>query len=648
MLSLLLGIASLPQVTLRDLGEDAFNLSTLTQYPNPPYTTRQASSYDRTSLAPGNDAWFANKDWGNYVRVDETTGRKEWVLTDVQGPGAIVRIWTPNPTGTMRIYIDGQTQPTIEERTVDLLSGKVRDYPMPLAQETSKGWTLYCPIPYQKSVKVTVDNTEGNAEKMYYQVQYRTYASDVTVEKFSPYSALKLAGRMAASTVGTPVQSMTSVPMDLEPGTTATKAFADGGQVSAIVVNLPKPPSTEEWTDPNQWHNALRSIRVRAWFDGESCIDAPLGDLMGSQAGVLALDTMPAKASADGTMSLHLPMPFKRDARFEFTNTSKVSQTFTVGFVHSPYKWSSDSMYLKAQWLSFKGRTRPMVDLSFLNASGEGVFIGCNVAISNPTADWWGEGDEKITQDGETFPSTFGTGTEDYFGYGWCSPILFHHPFHYQSRCDGPGNKGHSSIGRWQILDRMPYTRSLKFDMELWHWADVNMLYSRTAYWYSKPGGSAPVSDDPSLFPLPFIESGIKRVKGAIEGEEMKVLTSTGGDLEVQDFANLSNGKQLWWRDADPRHELRLAVPVAKSGRYRVFGRFCAAADYGVHDISFGTISRQIDFFGKLSWKTIDLGVTYLEKSTAAPFKVWVHGANPKAEKRHMFGLDYLLLVPES
>jgi hypothetical protein len=29
---------------------------------------------------------------------------------------------------------------------------------------------------------------------------------------------------------------------------------------------------------------------------------------------------------------------------------------------------------------------------------------------------WWGEGDEKFFVDGEQFPSTFGTGSEDYVG----------------------------------------------------------------------------------------------------------------------------------------------------------------------------------------------------------------------------------------
>ena len=41
----------------------------------------------------------------------------------------------------------------------------------------------------------------------------------------------------------------------------------------------------------------------------------------------------------------------------------------------------------------------------------------------NPVEAWWGEGDEKVFVDGEKFPSHFGTGTEDYYGYAWCWPV---------------------------------------------------------------------------------------------------------------------------------------------------------------------------------------------------------------------------------
>ena len=36
----------------------------LAEYPDPPYVTKQFSSYDRASEAPGKESWFANADRG--------------------------------------------------------------------------------------------------------------------------------------------------------------------------------------------------------------------------------------------------------------------------------------------------------------------------------------------------------------------------------------------------------------------------------------------------------------------------------------------------------------------------------------------------------------------------------------------------------
>ena len=46
---------------------------------------------------------------------------------------------------------------------------------------------------------------------------------------------------------------------------------------------------------------------------------------------------------------------------------------------------------------------------------------------------WWGEGDQKIFVDGESFPSTFGTGTEDDYGYAYGSNRPFAGPYHAQT-----------------------------------------------------------------------------------------------------------------------------------------------------------------------------------------------------------------------
>lgn len=647
MLFWLLATVTAPQVTLASLIDDATSLDTLCEFPEPFYVTRQWSSYDRSSVRPGNEAWFANQDWGNFVAHEERNGHKEHVLAKVEGPGAMVRYWSPNPAGVTRIYIDGSETPALEARTADLLGGKIEPFASPVGQETAKGWTLYAPVPFQKSLKVTVDDSDNDAGgKMYYQVQCRQFGAGVTVEPFS-IAELKradLAKRMAARPSLPLMSGDQWVAKRVEKGGSLSLSLSGTGKVATFLVGLPAEKEEKAWTDPSRHHNLLRAIRVVGEFDGEKCIDAPLGDLMGTPLGLRALKSMPLLVDRSGVLALQFPMPYKSSAKFSLVNDGGIAADLRMAALTQPYDWTNRSMHFKAQWKGFTGSSRPMADLPFLDARGSGVFVGCNAGISNPVPAWWGEGDEKMYVDGEDFPSTFGTGTEDYFGYGWCDPTLFEHPFHFQTRCDGPGNKGHTSVGRLQVIDRLPFEKSFRFDMELWHWAECNLTYGRTAYWYAKPGGSAPSSDPGKNFLPPFIE-GATRVKGAVEGEEAQILESNGGVVEQQGFGELSNGKQLWWRNAAQGDKLSLKVGLPEPGRYRVFGRFCFARDYGVQRIQFGEIDKSVDFFGQLTWKTVDLGVTRITGDEK--LNVQVLEPNAQAVAGNMFGLDYLLFVKD-
>src|SRR5262249_34722513 len=156
-----------------------------------------------------------------------------------------------------------------------------------------------------------------------------------------------------------------------------------------------------------------------------------------------------------------------------------------------------------------------------LTATGQGVFAGVAFSIANPVKAWWGEGDEKIYVDGETFPSHFGTGTEDYYGYAWSWPGTFQHAYHNQPRCDGPGNYGFTSVIRFHIMDRIPFTKSFKFDMELWHWTEsCKVDMSVVAYWYARPGGTdkfAAIKPEDLVLPTlpPYTPP---HVAGALEG----------------------------------------------------------------------------------------------------------------------------------
>ena len=135
--------------------------------------------------------------------------------------------------------------------------------------------------------------------------------------------------------------------------------------------------------------------------------------------------------------------------------------------------------------------------MNYVEVTGQGQYVGDTLALMNGINAWWGEGDEKIFIDGETFPSHVGTGTEDYYGYAWCRPEPFHTPFHAQPTGSGNLAGGFSVNSRYRILDAMPFTKSLKFDMELWHWRNTKMNYAPATFWYARPGAVSNVKPDP-------------------------------------------------------------------------------------------------------------------------------------------------------
>ena len=636
--------AEASMVTIDSLLTEMTDLAGMAEFPNPAYTCKQFSSYDRKSKSPTED-WFANGDCGQYLRVENKNGRQEYVMMDAEGPGAVVRIWSANPAGVMRIYLDGAESPILQVPMSELLGGKFPGLQQPIAGEYSKGWNLYLPIPYAKSCKITSD--KGG---FYYHVNYRTYNKNISVESFSLTKLKELQPRIENLVVQLSslkgyeqkVGGMQdSYSFDLPAGETIRQAF-EGTQAFTFCTAK---------VDAKNREAALRGIIVKCTFDGQTTVEAPLGDFFGSAPNVNPYSSLPLGMNADGEMYCNWFMPFKEKAEFEFVNTSKEDAAISGRFGIRNYTWTDRSMHFHAKWRAqWDVPTRPMIDWNYLEAKGMGVFAGVSFSIDNPVKAWWGEGDEKIYVDGETFPSHFGTGTEDYYGYAWCWPQLFTHAYHSQSRCDGPGNYGRTSVNRFHILDKIPFTKSFKFDMELWHWDEkckVNMAV--VSYWYAKPGATDTFksiqAEDAIVRPMP--EYVVPRVAGAIEGETMKIL-DVDGKAEPQDWDSLSAGKHLWWHvDVKPKNQLRVAFEAPKAGKYKVFGRFLKAKDYGIHQLAINgeKAGEPIDFYDAnvTPTKEINLG-TFSLKEGQNVLSVTVTGANTKAVKSYMFGLDYLLL----
>jgi len=200
-------------------------------------------------------------------------------------------------------------------------------------------------------------------------------------------------------------------------------------------------------------------------------------------------------------------MPFDRNCRVELLNAGKQAVEAECEITYAPWKWDNRSMHFGAAWHQFtrlqtgerknnEGDGGPF-DINFVTLKGKGTYVGDAITIFNTEYAWWGEGDEKVYVDGETFPSHIGTGTEDYYGYAWCRPEKFsNHPFIAQP--DGSGNfwPGYTVNMRYRALDAIPFNTSLKFDMEMWHWVKATINFAPVTFFYILKGENPNVNID--------------------------------------------------------------------------------------------------------------------------------------------------------
>ncbi len=390
----------------------------------------------------------------------------------------------------------------------------------------------------------------------------------------------------------------------IAPGETFSLPTVVGEQAvfswSARVLNTKE---TQIWDGPERAHNAYRFLLLEIDFDGEKSVATPLGDFFGSAPGVNPYENLFFTVDQTGRMTSRLLMPFRKSMNLSLANAGRIPYTVELSLLVAPQEFTDRTFYLRAQWGTLTRDSWPPFDTNFLNTTGEGKVVGTVYQIANPVLIWWGEGDQKISTDGEEFPSTFGTGTEDDYGFAYGYNEPFTRPYHAQTRVDGPASGGHISLNRWYVLDSLPYSKAIRFDQEMWHWMPTRPTWTHVIYWYAKPGSPGPAAIDRQA--LAPVDLGIRaNMLEPLEGELLK-FEATGGSAEKQRLANCSRAEHLVWHDAKPGDRLSVHFTVPQEGRYSVELNLAQSRNYGRQRLSINgaPVDQVIDGYSpKLYW----------------------------------------------
>lgn len=640
-------------LTYVDLINRLTDLEALAILPLQEETSAQWSSYDRASKYDEQTGkylgWDANWDGMGIIRKEGDS----LVFAEMQGPGCIWRIWSAMAKqGHVKIYLDGAAEP-VADLPFDgyfNLQNPPFDYPG-LVHTTAQGRNCYVPIPYQKSCKIVGEKDWG----AYFEFNYTTFPQGTIVPTFKrditpgEDEALKKASvfltrRLGIDPVDRPNKTVIAPLIDAAPGQTVTVAHIKGpNAITALhaMINSKKHSEAQ-----------LRSVIFKIYWDGEKqpSVWSPIGDFFGTAPGLSEYNSLMMGVTPRGAYS-YWYMPFGREAIVEITNEGRERFSSQLVITHSPLTKPIDQLgRFHAKWhrdAFLPGEQERWIDWTVLKTQGRGRFCGMALEVWNPKGGWWGEGDEKWFVDGEKFPSTFGTGSEDYFGYAWCDPSLFQNAYHNQTRNDNNNNSDHISVNRWQITENIPFQTSFDGYIEKYFLNDRPTLYASTVYWYLAPGGIDPYAPVPLKDRLNwYVRPVVKKKPGIEEGETMKVISKTGGIAEVQRLGErFSEEAHLWWIGAKPGDTLTLALPVPRKGKYNIALGLTKARDYGIVQWSIDgkNIGGPIDLYndGVIPFGPLELGAVELSKGEHQ-LTALIAGANDKAIKSYMVGLDYV------
>ena len=627
------------QVSMQSLLREMVDRKQLVEYPESiPYKAMQASSYNRASVSPDQPGWFADSDGVFCIRTEKNReGETEWVLMEDKGPGVITKIWAvcfyyglDDTTGAnLKIYLDGEEEPTINCNFFEFVKGESFVKP-PFAMETRRAGNSYLPIPYAKSCKVTMD------KKVFYNIiSYRSYPQGTSVRTFSMDEYNQ--SQILIDSVGYVLER--GVYGDLA-STKNTEAYSFHKtlrpQEKETLLIRKKQKAIEQLVfqlDAEDFDQALRSTVLKISFDGEQTVWTPLGDFFNIGVGLKTYQMWERSVQEDGTMICRWIMPYQHIAELEIENMGKQDIQMSVTAKVMPYTWNDRSMYFHSSWrMDDPTPGFPLFDYNLVNVKGKGIYVGDQFTVLNPEEGWWGEGDEKVYVDDDTFPSLFGTGTEDY--YGWAGGVVpnpedeFYTPFLSNVRVAAPNSMGYNTCTRTRVLDAIPFNRQLDFNIESsgsnrTSW--FHLQYAVNTYWYAKPGASCnrkplPEMASRKIMTLQELQVYNEKCKtdryiypGAIEAENLETYQS--GDavrpVEKMDvWGELSNGEAKCYQftqEGKPVNvrltELFNDMPLKVC---LITGNACGEFDILVN----GTLVRTVNLLSEHSAvTTIDLGV---------------------------------------
>jgi len=385
----------------------------------------------------------------------------------------------------------------------------------------------------------------------------------------------------------------------IRPGETVTIFDAEGAGVINhiwLTFNDARP----NWFEPEGSANPGELV-IRMYWDGatEPAVETPLGNFFAAGFGLRnEIKSIPVTVESGDGYNCFWQMPYHKSGKITITNDGKkAARGFYYVIDYTEYrKLPRNTAYFCAQ---YRQEYPEQLGKDYLVAdiAGHGLYVGTVMSVRARSPYWFGEGDPKFYVDGESEPSIWGTGTEDYFLCAWgFSQYLFNYFGCTYMSVTGVRDLGEKyTLYRWHIKDAVRFRRSLKFEIEHHGWMSPDEMETGVAdghvereddmatgaFWYQE--------GQPKRFYKmpPYEERVLPNLDIIIEGKEMiGSVRHSPGKVELQKGYDWTGDGQILFTPARDENAWIEADFMVETEDYRgLIIRMSNGDDYGKYKI---------------------------------------------------------------
>ncbi len=615
----------------------------------PGHRTYMMSSYDRQGGDRDNEGYLRKEgDW--------------FVIAEMQGPGAISRIWSENPSGLIRIYIDNGSSPLIQVDFRDLFSGKIKPFvePFVYSSKSSPGshWS-YIPIPYSHFCKVAV------MELDFYQIEAVAFPPEIQVKPFVfpfPSKEEKTLIALGKEFLGDDRPS--------EKNNSSREEYSISHSIAAgerIVLTTVEGPALVrgihmQWQENKE--EAGRDLLLRCYWDGEKepSVIVPLHDFFGggTQTFVLGKET-------NGWCYCYFPMPFQQIAVIEIENSSE-QDVYTVDLLlsiqrnavlptslrrfHAWWHRDNETPVRHANWNAARQEFLSRGDENFpaFSASGTGHLVGWGLqAAPFPESDVM-----LLSSSDPGAPSFPGTGEYGFFNLAGDLPVG-----NWPMNAAAKDSTNKFFVFRSFIPAPIEFDRGIHVTLEHGRGNTLRRDYASTVYWYQEnaqkifsrivPAGARRNRTTSLLQPIIELENGQESFELPLEAETLPV-EAAQGIYDPQDMLpygpDWSGNQQMRFEAFQDGGEIAFGMPrLDYSGWYRLRARLTHAPDGAIVTIQVNdqVLIPKADLYSeRVVLKTLDGKIPiFLHASDIPQVKLSVLG-NREESEGFVVGVDTL------